>query len=270
MIPLLRASHFQPALSVTVIATVLAVSVGRGAGSIVVALAVAAGQLSVGWSNDYLDRDRDRRTGRVDKPIVAGQIDARTVGTAAIVAALACVPLSFLSGWRAGAVHLGAVAVAWLYNVRLKATVASPVPFALAFGVLPAFVTLGLAGHPWPPAWAVVAAGLLGTAAHFVNTLADLDQDARVGVRGLPHRLGASTSLGAAVVLMAVVSFVLAIAPAGRPSGAVYALLAAAWASAAGVLVAAHGGHPRGAWSLTLCTTVIAVGLFLAHGRSLA
>ncbi|HEV8298430.1 MAG TPA: hypothetical protein VGQ20_14090, partial [Acidimicrobiales bacterium] len=64
MIPLLRASHFQPALSVTVIATVLAVSVGRGAGSIVVALAVAAGQLSVGWSNDYLDRDRDRRTGR--------------------------------------------------------------------------------------------------------------------------------------------------------------------------------------------------------------
>jgi len=39
-------------VAVTVIATALAVAVGRGWGSVWVALAVLTGQLSVGWSND--------------------------------------------------------------------------------------------------------------------------------------------------------------------------------------------------------------------------
>src|SRR5690606_9320240 len=154
-IPLLRASHLQPAVAVTAIATVLAVSVGQGSRAVSVALAVAAGQLSVGWSNDYLDRHRDRRAGRVDKPIVAGQIRAIAVGRAALVAAVVCVPLSLLSGWRAGVVHLGAVAVAWSYNLWWKSTVVSPLPFAVAFGCLPVFVTLGPDERTAPPAWGV-------------------------------------------------------------------------------------------------------------------
>src|SRR3972149_7636104 len=110
MIPLPRACHFQPTLGVTAIATTLAVSAGRGTVSVWVALAVLSGQLSVGWSNDYLDRDRDRLAGRTDKPIVAGQVSARTVGAGAMIAALVCVPLSMMSGWRAGSGPLAAVA----------------------------------------------------------------------------------------------------------------------------------------------------------------
>jgi hypothetical protein len=121
--PLLRASHFLPAMTVTVIATALAVSTGRGVGAVAVAAAVGTGQLAVGWSNDYIDRDRDRVVGRRDKPIVAGQVSADAVRAAALVAVVACVPLSFLSGWRSALLHLSAVAVALAYNARLKSTI---------------------------------------------------------------------------------------------------------------------------------------------------
>ena len=79
------------------------------------------------------------------------------------VGALAlCVPLSLLSGLTAGTVHLAAVGAALAYNVRLKSTIASFVPYAVAFGALPAFITLGLDGSPGPPAWAVEAGALMG------------------------------------------------------------------------------------------------------------
>ena len=159
---LIRACHLQPTLAVTAISTALALSVGRGVGALAVLLAVLSGQLSVGWSNDYLDRERDRRGRRVDKPIVAGDVDAGVVRVAALCAVVVCGPLSLLSGWRAALVHLGAVGLGWAYNAGLKRTVVSVVPYAVAFGALPVFVTLGLPSHPWPPAWAVGAAAALG------------------------------------------------------------------------------------------------------------
>ena len=65
--------------------------------------------------------------------------------------------LSLAAGRQAGAAHLTGVAAAWAYNLGVKRTAASWVPYALAFGLLPAFVTLGLPGRPWPPAWAMAA-----------------------------------------------------------------------------------------------------------------
>jgi 4-hydroxybenzoate polyprenyltransferase len=270
VLPLLRASHLQPTLAVTAIATALALSAGRGAGAAWVALAVLAGQLSVGWSNDYLDRDRDRLAGRTDKPIPAGEVRPEVVGTAAVAAVAACVPLSLLSGWRAGAVHLGAVAVAWAYNRWLKATAASVVPYAVAFGALPAFVTLGLPGHPWPPAWAVAGAALLGAGAHFVNALPDRDDDERAGIRALPHRVAPTTALLIGALLMGAAAGVLALAPPDRPTGAGAALLGAAAAIVVAVVVVAALGHQRSAWTLTLGAAALTVAALVAGGASLA
>ena len=83
VIPLLRASHIQPTMAVTAIVTTLSLSVGRGAGSAWVALAVLSGQLSVGWSNDYLDRDGSRTP--IDFPAGLGlpkRIEAQVVQAA--------------------------------------------------------------------------------------------------------------------------------------------------------------------------------------------
>ena len=64
---LVRACHPEPTAAVTAVSAALAAAVGRGvAGTVAVAAAVLAGQLSIGWMNDYLDRDRDVRVHRAD------------------------------------------------------------------------------------------------------------------------------------------------------------------------------------------------------------
>jgi 4-hydroxybenzoate polyprenyltransferase len=268
-VALVLACHPEPTAAVTAVTAALAATAGRPApGVVAVGAAVLAGQLSVGWHNDWLDAERDLRTGRTDKPVARGLISRRAVGIAAATALALAVPLSFLSGWRAALVHLFAVGLAWAYNARLKATVLSFLPYTVAFALLPAFVSLGLAGHPWPPWWAVVGAGLLGTGAHLANALPDLDDDVATGIRGLPHRLGRTrTSAGAAVLLLAA-SAVLALGP-GDPGPLAIAALAAATVV---VLIAVRLGRNPGSrapFRLTLVVAAIDVALLLARGTAL-
>ncbi|MCU1592134.1 MAG: hypothetical protein JWP11_3390, partial [Frankiales bacterium] len=76
---LVQACHPEPSLAVTSITTALAVSAGRGAGSAWVAAALLSGQLSIGWSNDWIDTERDRTTARPDKPAARGDVAPRTL-----------------------------------------------------------------------------------------------------------------------------------------------------------------------------------------------
>ena len=216
---LLKASHPEPGGAVTLTMTLLAVGVGhRGWRLLAVALAVAATQLSVGWVNDWLDAERDRRTGRRDKPVVAGAVSRRTVGIAGLLAALA-VPLPALPlGIVPTLVITVAGAVALLYDWPLKATAFSVVPYLVAFGLLPAFVVVSLPGRPAPPVWLVAAGALLGAGAHFANVLPDLADDAATGVRGLPHRIGAAGSQFAAAALLLAATLTLVFGPPGPPS----------------------------------------------------
>jgi 4-hydroxybenzoate polyprenyltransferase len=210
---LLRACHPEPTAAVTAMITALAVTTGRDVpGVLAVAAAVLAGQLSIGWLNDALDAHRDAAVGRTDKPVAAGVVSVRTVGIAAAVAAAVSVPLSFVSGPLAGAVHLVAVAAGWAYDVGLKATRWSVLPYVVCFGLLPVFVVLGLPGSPAPPWWLPATGALLGAGAHFANVLPDLDDDAATRVRGLPHRLGAARSRVAAALLLLAATVVLALA----------------------------------------------------------
>lgn len=270
VVALARCSHFAPTVAVTVFATLLAISAGRGLGAVLVSVTVLAGQLSVGWSNDWLDRHRDRAAGRADKPLVRGDVSDRVVIRSACSALAAAVVLSLLSGLGAGVAHTAAVVLAWGYNLGLKNTVFSPLPYALAFGLLPAFVTLGLSPATWPPAWALAGGGLLGAGAHFANTLPDLDDDAATGVRGLPHRLGAGGSLAAAALLLAAGAGAVALGPEGAPSPAQFAALAVSLVGVVAVTVAGAAGRPRLAFPLTIATAAAVVVAFLGAGAQLA
>ncbi|MFB7463492.1 UbiA family prenyltransferase [Streptomyces sp. NPDC056224] len=235
---LLAACHPLPAAAVTLFAAVLAAAAGRSLPGAAAAVgAVAAGQLSVGWSNDRADLRRDLAAGRWDKPLVAGTVRPVAVTRAAALALLVCVPLSLAGGPLAGGVHLAGVAAAWGYNLKLKGTAASWVPYALAFGLLPAFLTLGLPGAPWPPPWLTAAAALLGAGAHFANVLPDIADDLATGVVGLPQRLGARASAVVAGLLVLASAAALAVGPPGRVSAYGWALLAATTAT---VLLAAR------------------------------
>ncbi|CAM5673456.1 membrane protein [Streptomyces avidinii] len=213
---LLKASHPVPAAAVTLLAALLAAAAGLGprAGA-TAALAVAAGQLSTGWCNDRRDMRRDAAAGRRDKPLAAGEVRPGVVAAASYTALLACVPLSLACGVRAGWIHLGCVAAAWAYNLWLKHTPASWLPYTVAFGLLPAFLTLASPRADWPPVWLTAAAALLGTGAHFANALPDIDEDIAGGVLGLPQRLGRRASITLAAVLATASCTVMTLGPAG-------------------------------------------------------
>ncbi|MFF4127258.1 UbiA family prenyltransferase [Microbispora rosea] len=241
---LARACHPGPAAAVTTLVTVLVAVAGWGpAGTALTALAVLTGQLSVGWCNDAVDAARDAAAGRTSKPIVAGLVSARTVRVAAFAALAACVPLSLACGVVAGATHVVAVAAAWVYNLWLKGTAASWAPYAAGFGAVPVFVAAGTPRHGLPvspPAWwAVLAAALLGCAAHLANVLPDIETDVATGVRGWPQRLGPARVRVLLPLPLLAASALLVVAPPG-PAGPVrwLALAGVAACAAAGLLLA--------------------------------
>jgi protoheme IX farnesyltransferase len=269
---LLRSCHPEPTAAVTAMATALAVTTGRDvAGVLLVAGAVLTGQLAIGWLNDHLDADRDRAVGRTDKPVAGGGVSARAVGVAAVVAAVLCVPLSLASGLLAGVLHLVAVAGGLAYDLGLKATRASVLPYAVSFGLLPVFVVLG-AGAP-APWWLPVAGALLGCGAHFANALPDLDDDRATGVLGLPHRMGAAGSRIAAAALLLAASVVLVVGVLGSGAAVPAPLVVAAPVVALGVLGAgfALGRRPgsRAPFRAVVLVALVDVALLVAAGPAL-
>lgn len=270
VVALARCSHVAPTVAVTAFATLMAVGAGRGAGTAAVAAAVFAGQLSVGWSNDWLDRERDRAARRTDKPLVRGDLADGLLARCAVAALVGAVLLSLLSGLAAAVAHVVAIASAWSYNLGVKSTVLSPAPYVVSFALLPAFVTLGLAPPAWPPWWALVAGAALGGGAHFTNTLPDLATDALTGVRGLPHRLGARASLVLAALLLAVGAAAVALGPSGDGTLPRLAALVVSGVGVVAVLLAGVSGRPRLAFGFTLFTAAAVVVAFLFAGARLA
>ena len=271
---LVGASHPVPSAAVTAFAVAVSVALGRSAtGVVLVGLAVLAGQLSIGWSNDLLDRARDQVAHRPDKPLADGRVGTRTVTTACAIAALACVPLSFASGAPAGAVHLVAVGGGWAYNLGLKRTLASPLPFAVSFALLTAFLTLGLPGAPWPQPWALAAGALLGVGAHFLNVVPDVADDLEAGVRGLPQRLGARVAAVTGAALLAAACALVVLGPEGAtPWWAWLGLAAALACAAAAAVLGTRSGprsHSRGPFLLAVATAAIAVLMLVARGETL-
>ena len=279
---LVGACHPVPSVAVTSFSVAVAVSLGRSAlDCVLVGLAVLTGQLSIGWSNDLIDHARDAAAGRTDKPLAEGRLTDRQVGLAAATAALACLPLSFASGLLAGAVHLVAVAGGWAYNLGLKRTWASPVPYAVSFSLLTAFLTLGLPGSPWPEPWALTAGALLGVGAHFLNVVPDLEDDTAAGVRGLPHRIGARASAVTGAVLLAAACALVVTGPEGPVPWWGWAGVAVATGCAAGAAAAVLRGRPEGRsgaenrrllrtpFLLAVVTAGVAVTLLVARGADL-
>lgn len=266
---LVRACHPGPTAAVTLLMTALAVSAGHGGrGCVLVGTAVLAGQLSVGWCNDAVDARRDLAAGRYDKPVVSGAIGAGGVRTAAVVALVASVPLSLAGGLLAGCVHLIGVGGAWAYNLGVKATRLSWLPYAVGFAALPAFVVLSLPGRAVPAWWVVTAGTLLGVGAHLGNVLPDIESDLRAGVRGWPQRLGPARTRLLMPVPLAAASAVLVLGGPGPLSAASWVAPAAAALTA--LLSAVLGRrHVRLPFIASILVAGMDVALLVGRGDSL-
>jgi 4-hydroxybenzoate polyprenyltransferase len=265
------ATHLGPTVAVTTVATLLAVAAGvSGPRAVLLCAAVLAGQASIGWSNDWLDADRDRAVARADKPVVQGAVGPALLRAAALVAAATAVVLSLLLGLVPGLLLLALVASGWAYNAGLKRTPASVLGYVVGFGALPAGVVAAAPGTPVAPWWLITAGAALGAAAHLANVAPDLEDDAATGVRGLPHRLGAQVSAVTGALLLGSASVVLVLGPEGSPTPAGWAGLALALPAVGIAALAATARFRRAAFPAVMLLTVLDVVLLLAGGAALA
>jgi 4-hydroxybenzoate polyprenyltransferase len=267
---LVLATHAGPAAAVTIVATLLAVAAGVSSGrAALVCAAVLAGQTSIGWSNDWLDADRDRAVARADKPVVQGAVSPSMLRSAAVAAVAVAVALSLLLGIVPGLLLLVLVASGWAYNAGVKRTAASVVPYVTGFGALPAGVIAAAPGTPPAPWWLVTAGAALGAAAHLANVAPDLEDDLATGVRGLPHRLGARISAVTGALLLGGASLVLVLGPDGPPSAAGWVGLAQAVPAVAVAALAGTSRFRRPAFPAVMLLTVLDVALLVAGGAAL-
>lgn len=209
-----KASHAAPTIAVTIVFTLFAWTLGWRSWALVgVLVTVFIGQLSVGWSNDAFDAPTDRRGNREDKPTLAYGIAPRALWISALVALIASSALSWIvAGAIGGTFHVFALAMAWLYNTVLSRTWWSWLPYALAFGVVPAFLCYGFNGQA-PKVWMVAMFAIVGVSAHIANALPDIDADKAAGSQGFVISLGSKKAtrlcwalLVAGTMILAVVS----------------------------------------------------------------
>jgi 4-hydroxybenzoate polyprenyltransferase len=268
---LLFASHPGPCAVVTVVSVALGVSLGYSPLRLaLLAAMVLCGQLSIGWSNDWIDSARDAAVHRADKPIARGAISRSAVRTAAFLAVAASILLGFPLGPIAAVGNVVCLAAGWSYNLGLKSTVFSVLPYVVFFGLLPAVATLGQPNPRFAAPWVLVAGALLGVAAHLTNVLPDLADDRRTGVRGLPHLLGSRVSGLIAFACLAVVGFLLAVSPAFPPPLlGIIGLIAALGIAIAGTVLVVLERNTRTLMRLVMAGALVDVALLALSGQAL-
>ena len=266
-------THPGPSLVVTVLSLALGIAAGLEPWRLIVlVVAVFAGQVSVGLSNDAIDLFRDATVGRSDKPLVRGDTRVRTAWIAAGIALGVAVLLSAVLGWGMLFAHVIALVSAWSYNAGLKATAASLLPFLVSFGIFPSLATLS-APAPQPAAlWAAFAGAMLGAAVHLTNVLPDLDDDRRTGVRGLPHRIGPVASVMLAVVgivVAAIAVLIGSLVEGASPLAMIaFALLVTGIAAAVMIRMRRRGPDRTGFRLVMLAALVLALQLVAASGAA--
>jgi 4-hydroxybenzoate polyprenyltransferase len=165
-------------------------------------------QFAIGIANDLADAPADA-VGKPAKPIPAGLLTRLQAGAALCAAGAAGLLSAASVGVPALVVGIVGLADGFLYDLRLKGTTLSWVPFAAGVALLPVYGWVGATGS-WPVAlWGVVAMALLaGMTLALANALADLERDRHSGVRSVATALGRDRTLALDGALMLAVQMI--------------------------------------------------------------
>jgi 4-hydroxybenzoate polyprenyltransferase len=268
-VALVRSAHLGPTLVVTAVTFGLGVAVAADAWRIaLLTAAMLLGQLSVGWSNDWLDAAADRAAHRTDKPAADGRIDPRRLRVAALIALVPGLLLPLPASLPAALLHAVFIASAWTYNLGVKRTPASVLPYVVSFGSLPALATLLRMPPTWPPLWATAAGVALGVAAHFANVVPDVAADRAEGSRGLPQLLGARASGAVAALVVLAAALLVGLGARPAPVGVV-ALVVAAVAAIIGLVAALRARPGRAAFRAVMAAALLLVVALIAAGSAI-
>jgi 4-hydroxybenzoate polyprenyltransferase len=235
LLGIVRLGHpFPSTLDAVVTGAIAALAGADALRAMHLAVAMLAIQVAIGAANDWADAPTDA-TSRPGKPIPAGLVSRRGAARVAAAAAATGLTLATLIGPLPLAVAALGLATGLAYDLRLKGTRWSWLPYAVGIPLLPVYAWVGTTGT-LPPAIAVMVAlaALAGAALAVANALADLERDVSAGTETVATALGIERArrVGAALQAVAVggavaSAVVLGGGPAGIALVAVGALLVA-------------------------------------------
>jgi 4-hydroxybenzoate polyprenyltransferase len=204
-------------------------------------------QAGIGTINDLLDAPHDAGH-KPGKPIPAGLVEpgvARLVAATAFATGLA---LAVPSGWPTLALGLVVIAIGMTYDLWLKGTALSWLPFAAGIPLLPVYGWLGATGSlPGIFLILVPIAVLAGAALAIGNALADLERDEAAGIGSIAVALGAGRAAAVHIVLVAAVGLaaILSSVALGGSIGQVALVCLAAAVPVVAASVGSGGGPGR-------------------------
>jgi 4-hydroxybenzoate polyprenyltransferase len=227
LVSLIRLVHPFPSLLVTAITVALVALADRHAAGAIylqLGLGMVLFQFSIGIANDIVDM-RDDAVAKPWKALARGAIGRRT----AVLIAAACAgggllvtsPLP-IGAWLMGA---GGLLCGLAYDLRLKRTPLSWLPWSVAFPLIPAWVFTAndtWSGLLW---WTFPFGAGLGLALNLANQAPDVAADREAGIDGAAQRLGSERSRAFAFALFGLVgaSAALVLLAAGDSIQAVFA-----------------------------------------------
>jgi len=226
-------------------------------------------QFSISALNEWADADLDRRAGR-QRPIPLGLVSRGAALIVAVVRAVGAFLLCVLSNLGPlGLLLVGlGTACGWAYDLWLKATPLSFVPFAVAFPLMPFWIGV-LAGRPLTSLVVLFLGGSpLATAIHLADAIPDRDGDQESGLKTLAVALGkpgAEMAAAGLLLLGTVVSIVLLIRRGQTSIGALSLVAIVASGVVVGLSTRANPSSSMlGKWVVIAAAVVAAVPLVVS------
>ncbi|MEX2373190.1 MAG: UbiA family prenyltransferase [Dehalococcoidia bacterium] len=168
-------------------------------------------QAAIGTTNDIVDVQEDR-TRKPWKPLARGDLSRRTAVVLAASLAVGGLLLTLALPPAAWAIGASGLAAGLAYDLWLKRTVLSWLPYSVALPLVPLWVYAST--ETWTPVlwWALPLGALLGLSLHLANEAPDVATDGTTeDVPGLPGRLGERRSRTLSLVLFALVAAAVAV-----------------------------------------------------------
>lgn len=257
-----RAAHPFPSIVVALLTVALIPLADRDAPLrlyLLLGSAMLLFQFTIGLVNDLVDVEEDRQT-KPWKPLARGSISVRHVRWLAIGCGVLGLALSTALPLAAVAVAICGLSAGLAYDLWLKETPLSWLPYSLAFPLLPIWVFVATGEWRLLLWWAFPLGAALGLALHLSNEAPDVG---RAGVKGLPGRLGSAWSRRLGLTLF--IGVALTVALIVLPASGVLALLVLSVAIATATVApwSSHFGRDGHFGMLAIGSAAITVVFFL-------
>ncbi len=252
LIGLVRLVHPFPSALDAAVTLALALLAGAAGGrAVLLGTAMLAIQFSIGAFNDLVDVSADERAGR-SKPLLDGRVAPRLALAVAAAAGASGLVLAALAGPAAELIAFAGYAIGLAYDLRLKASPWSWLPYAVGIPLLPVFAWEGATGSLPTPILGLAGLGVLaGTGLAIANSLADAERDTVSLTATIATALGHGRAIRLGALLDAAaggIATITALMLAGPNLGTLIACAGAA--TLAGGVAVGFRGHLQRAWEV--------------------